>query len=214
LVAAAFGGAAAAAGPSLFGGTPVANAADAGEMTPSSSSSQLYTKIDQSKGYGYVFRPPSDCKLGNKPLRTHLDEINFFGETATRGYQYGVTVDPLVIGSLREFGTPEEVAAKVVLAEVNRDGVYDVKLMQDPVEGRYDAAGAVSGDADKKSYNGDYYELNYRSNGKRGTKRFVTKFMIENRKLYALTAQCKEDDYAALESDIRQAVDSFCVVPV
>ena len=145
--------------------------------------------------FGYEFQPPDNFGTGNKPLKTHLDEINFKSESVG-GYQYGITVDPVRIESLRQFGSPEEVAAKVVLAEVNRDGVSDVVLMEDPVAGPDDA----------------YYQLNYQSKGKRGTKRFVSKFFIEKQKLYALTAQCKEDDFKALESEMLKAADSFRVL--
>jgi len=163
-----------------------------------STSSSLFTRRDEAGKFAYQFQPPSpDCKPANKPLKTHLDEINFVS-TSTSGYQYGITVDPVRINSLREFGSPEEVAAKVVLAEVNRDGVFDVKLMEDP------ASGNDSGD--DKAY---YYQLNYRSNGKRGVKRYVAKFLIQDKRLYTITAQCKEDDYQRLEGEIKRAVDSF-----
>lgn len=140
----------------------------------------------------YTFQPPSNFEPGNKPLKTHLDEINFKSQS-TSGYQFGITVDPVRIDSLRQFGTPEEVAAKVVLAEVNRDGVFDVTLMKDPVE------------VDNS------YVLNYLSEGKRGKKRFVTKFCIQSQKLYALTAQCKEENYPELEKEMMAAVESFRV---
>ena len=69
-----------------------------------------------------------------KPLKTHFDEVNF-KSTTVPGYEIGITVDPVRIDSLIDFGTPEEVAAKVVLAEVNRDGVLEVKLSEDPISG-------------------------------------------------------------------------------
>ena len=151
---------------------------------------EVFTR--QTDQFAYQFQPPENFGAGNKPLRTHLDEINFKSESVS-GYQYGITVDPVRIESLRQFGTPEEVAAKVVLAEVNRDGVFDVTLMKDPIAGPNDS----------------YYQLNYQSKGKRGTKRFVAKFYIQNQKLYALTAQCKEDDYNALESEMLKTVETF-----
>lgn len=146
--------------------------------------------VRQTDQLSYRFVPPPDFEAGNKPLRTHLDEINFKSSNRS-GYQIGITVDPVRIASLADFGTPEEVAAKVVLAEVNRDGVFDVTLMKDP----------VAGDG--------FYLLNYLSEGKRGRKRFVAKFYITKQKLYAMTAQCKEDDYTAFEKEIAEAVDSF-----
>ena len=154
---------------------------------------EVYTR--ETDQFAYQFQPPDNFGAGNKPVRTHLDEINFKSESMS-GYQYGITVDPVRIESLRQFGTPQEVAAKVVLAEVNRDGVFDVTLMADPVAGPNDS----------------YYQLNYQSKGKRGNKRFVAKFYIEKQKLYALTAQCKEDDFASLEGEMLKAVESFRVL--
>lgn len=155
----------------------------------------LYVK--KADKFAYQFQPPPNFDAGNKPLKTHLDEINF-KSTSTGGYQYGITVDPVRIASLADFGTPEQVAAKVVLAEVNRDGVFDVTLMKDPF-------------ATEPSTN-QYYQLNYLSKGKRGEKRFITKFYVKDQFLLALTAQCKEADYPSLESEMLQTADSF--VPV
>jgi hypothetical protein len=151
--------------------------------------STVYTR--QTNDFSYTFVPPPGTTVGKKPLPTHLDEINFNGSRS--GYLYGITVDPVRIQRLADFGSPEEVAAKVVLAELRRDGVLDVTLVEDPLS------------------KDDYYQLNYLSSGKRGKKRFVTKFYIRKQKLYALTAQCKEEDYSALEQEILQAVDSFQV---
>ena len=150
----------------------------------------------QTNQYGFEFQVPTSFEApSNKPLKTHLDEVNFKSSTLA-GYQYGITVDPVRIASLASFGTPEEVAAKVVLAEVNRDGVFEVTLMKDPVA----------------APNNAFYVLNYLSTGKRGDKRFVTKFYIQQQMLYALTAQCKEGDYATVQAEMDAAVESFHVI--
>jgi PsbP len=153
------------------------------------------------KDFAYEFAiptSPNSFQLSNKPVKTHLEEINVTNDQY-KGYQYGITVDPVRISSLSEFGTPEQVAAKVVLAEVNRDGVFDVTLMKDPAQ--------VAGSDDGASASA--LILNYRSSGTRGDKRFVVKFSIFQNKLYALTCQCLEADYATLSKEINQAVDSF-----
>ena len=95
---------------------------------------------------------------------------------------------------------PEEVAAKVVTAEVNRDGVFEVTLIKDPVAVEED--GTLS------------YILNYLSSGKRGDKRFVAKFSIQNQRLYALTGQVLEADYKNKEEEIMTAISSFRVLPL
>mmetsp|Transcript_27989 Transcript_27989/g.43511 ORF Transcript_27989/g.43511 Transcript_27989/m.43511 type:complete len:228 (-) Transcript_27989:145-828(-) len=148
----------------------------------------------EGKGFGYLFRPPDGFKKGNKPLKTHLDEINF-GKEGERGYTFGITVDPVRIESLKGFGTPAEVAARVVAAEVVRDGVFDVTLVKDATE---------EGDT-------GYYAIDYVSSGKRGVKHFVTRIYILNQMLYVLTAQCKEEEFKDREKEMLEAVRSFKV---
>ena len=147
---------------------------------------------NQRYSYKYTVTPPPSFTSSNKPLKTHLDEINF-SDPDVRGYTLGVTVDPVRIKSIREFGTPEEVAARVVTAEINRDGVFEVKLAKDPVE---DANGC--------------YDIEYISSGKRGVKRFVTRIYILDGFLYVLTAQSKNDEYdKEREKEIIASVKSF-----
>jgi len=130
--------------------------------------------------FGYTVTPPPTFVSSNKPLKTHLDEINF-SPPDVRGYTLGITVDPVRISSIREFGSPEEVAARVVTAEVNRDGVFEVTLAKDP---REDASGGVG-----------CYDIEYISDGKRGKKRYVTRIYIKDGFLYVLTVQSKEDEF-------------------
>lgn len=146
------------------------------------------------KEFGYTVKLPETLSQpSNKPLKTHLDEVNFSG---IGGVNVGITVDPVRISSLRDFGTPSEVAAKVVTAEVNRDGVFEVTLLQDPVE------------LPDKSY-----VLQYLSQGKRGNKHNVCKIFIQNNKLYVLTAQAKEDVYSTdVEKTILDIVESFQII--
>ena len=150
--------------------------------------------VRQGKGYGYTFVPPPGFAPGKKPVQTHLDEVNFNLEDGSAPrYTYGVTVDPVRISTLAEFGKPEEVAARVVTAEVNRDGIFEVTLARDPVE----VAGSGA------------YAIEYISDGKRGKKHFVTRIFVKEQRLYVLTAQVKEDEYADREREIRECVDAF-----
>jgi len=144
--------------------------------------------------YSYSFTPPESMKESTKPLKTHLDETNFIS-SELKGYQYGVTVDPVRINSISEFGTAGEVAARVVTAEVNRDGVFDVTLVKDPIV--EESSGS--------------YILNYLSKGKRGDKRFICKICIAKKRLYVLTAQVKEENYVDMEKELMQVVDTFRV---
>jgi hypothetical protein len=97
-----------------------------------------------------------------------------------------------------QFGTPEEVAARVVTAEVNRDGIFEVTLLENPYRTKPD-------DGDVEAY-----ILKYLMVGKRGKKILTNKIAIsENQLLYVLTATCKEDDFPAQENEIKRTVDSF-----
>jgi PsbP len=157
----------------------------------------------QMNEFRYEIQIPSNMNGPNqKPLKTHFDEANF-KSTTVAGFEIGITVDPVRIDSLMDFGTPEEVAAKVVLAEVNRDGVLEVKLLDDPI------SGTVRLNDDTTT---TYYQLNYVSDGKRGRKRYIAKFYIQNHMLLALTAQCKDDTYESVQLDMNEAVSSFQVV--
>ncbi|CAJ1960350.1 unnamed protein product [Cylindrotheca closterium] len=144
--------------------------------------------------FSYRIQIPDSMKEGSKPVKTHQDEVNF-GNSEIRGYQYGITVDPVRINSLKEFGTPEEVAARVVTAEVNRDGVFEVTLLKDPEVSNDDGG----------------YLLEYLSSGKRGNKHYINKIFIDKNELYVLTAQCKQENFEQLEQELKATVKSFKV---
>ncbi|KAL7494871.1 hypothetical protein ACHAWT_003484 [Skeletonema menzelii] len=163
--------------------------------TPALASNEAFVRTpspnDKFK-FSYTVTPPPAFEPGNKPLKTHLDEINF-SIPDVRGYTLGVTVDPVRISSIKDFGTPEEVAARVVTAEVNRDGVFEVTLAKDPVE---DSAGC--------------YDIEYISDGKRGKKRFATRIYIKDGFLYVLTVQSKEAEFdEAREKEVQACIKSF-----
>ncbi len=163
--------------------------------------SEPYTRTPASPAdkfqFSYTVTPPSSFVASNKPLKTHLDEINF-APPDIRGYTLGITVDPVRISSIQQFGSPEEVAARVVTAEVARDGVFEVTLAKDPKED------AASGGGDGG------YDIEYISDGKRGKKRFVTRIYVKNGFLYVLTVQSKESEYdKAREAEVFECVKSF-----
>ena len=148
----------------------------------------------QTKDVAYSFTPPPSFEQTKKPLPTHLDEVNF-KSTSMRGYEFGITVDPVRINTLTDFGTPEQVAAKVVMAEVNRDGVTDVTLVGDPV-----------------ALNENVYMLDYISTGKRGIKHFVCKIVVQAGKLHVLTAQVLQESFENVQNELMASVESFRVL--
>lgn len=147
----------------------------------------------QIEKFSYSINIPPTMQQSQKPVKTHQDEVNFKSDDV-KGYQYGITVDPVRINSLKEFGTPEEIAAKVVTAEVNRDGIFEVTLLKDPFESKDGA-----------------YILEYLSVGKRGDKHYLNKIFINNNELYVLTAQCKEENYSMQAKEMKETLESFKV---
>ena len=83
-------------------------------------------------------------------------------------------------------------------AEVNRDGIFEVTLLEDPYRTK------------PEDGNVEAYILKYLSVGKRGRKVLTNKIVVSpNNLLYVLTAQCKEDDFPLQEKEIKRTVDSF-----
>jgi len=147
----------------------------------------------KSEKFGYSLTFPNDWKAGNKPVRTHLDEINIKG---SGGSELGVSVDPVKIDSLEAFGTAKEVAKKVLGAEKARDGVTTAKMLaykKEQIDGK------------------TYYIIEYESETSRGDKHFIAKVAIEDKKLYVLTAQAKQGKFAEDEQKLRTGVASFRV---
>ena len=89
--------AAAAGATSSF--TPLPALAADGDGDSSSTSSSVFTR--ETKQFGYSVKPPSTYQQSSKPVKTHLDEINFISDTI-KGCQFGITVDPVRINSLKE----------------------------------------------------------------------------------------------------------------
>ena len=119
----------------------------------------------------------------NKPLKTHQNEIVLCPLDETiKCYQYtaGITVDPVRIPSLREFGTPEQVADKIAASAKSRDGVFSITL--DALSEFVDSNGLT------------YYDVAYTEVGKRGTKSFSTRTLINNGRLFVFTGSVKPID--------------------
>jgi len=176
---------------------PPTFAVEEDDSTSSRQPAEPYTRTSSPNDkfkFSYTVTPPPTFVPGNKPLKTHLDEINFSPEPSIRGYTLGITVDPVRINSIKEFGSPDEIAAKVVTAEVNRDGVFKVTLAKDPIEDK--DAGC--------------YDIEYISDGKRGTKYITNRIYVQDGFLYVLTAQSKVDEYdKEREADVMASVRSF-----
>uniref|UniRef100_A0A7S0J2K1 PsbP C-terminal domain-containing protein n=1 Tax=Calcidiscus leptoporus TaxID=127549 RepID=A0A7S0J2K1_9EUKA len=105
-----------------------------------------------------------------------------------KGVSLGVTVDPVKIDSLEAFGTPEEVASRVLAVEEGRDGVLDVQLR---------SLAAHTGTP-------SYYTIEYFVESTRGKKVYLCKYCISQKRLYVLQTQAKVVDYDDVASDVQQ----------
>ena len=142
---------------------------------------------------------PDDWVPAPKPVKTHLSESIL--QSPIKGVSLGVTVDPVKIASLRQFGSAEQVATRVLDTELTRDGVKDVLLRK---------VSAEEGEP-------PYYLIEYLVESSRGRKVYVCKYCIYQQRLYVLQAQAKQDTFdAANDASVRDtlaaAVSSFRVL--
>lgn len=165
---------------------------------PLSVSAEESAAVEADKAYqnsksGFQLAYPAEWKEAKKPVQTHQDEI-LFKSSSTKGTEVGITVDPVKIDSLSQFGTPKEVGKKVMGVERAKDGVLSAKLL-------------AVGQADYEGV--PYYTIEYESESTRGNKHFIACVAINKKKLYVLTAQAKIDSFPKEEQNLRRVVASF-----
>ena len=165
----------------------------ADESTPS-----LFERKDTQNAYQLSY--PTDWAESGKPVKTHLHELLVAGSGPGRS-KLGVTIDPVKIDSLEQFGSLAQTTERVIGVEQTRDGVKQVTL-------RGNAAEVAEGKP-------TYYTIDYVTESSRGTKIFCCKYCIANRKLYVLQVQCNLDAYdadAQIRANLKGIVDSFQVL--
>jgi hypothetical protein len=77
---------------------------EATEAATATSSSPKILELYQrqtDKKIAYSISVPVHFQESQKPVKTHLDEVNFVNDNV-KGYQFGITVDPVRINSLQE----------------------------------------------------------------------------------------------------------------
>ena len=146
------------------------------------------------KGIVYNLNLPQTFEQAPKPVKTHLYEALWKGPR--KGTQVGMSVDQVKIGSLKEFGSADTVAERVVAAEETRDGVFRVDLV-----GYFAQEGSTAEE--------EAYTVEYASQGSRGNKHFLCKFAVRDHRLWVLQASSLEADFELPELELRAIVDSF-----
>lgn len=156
----------------------------------------LVERVDTSNGYKFSY--PSDWSESGKPVKTHLHELLLSGSGRLK---VGITIDPVKIDSLEQFGTLAQTTDRVLDVERTRDGVKAVTLRAN--------AAQVS------EVEPTYYTIDYVTESSRGTKIFLCKYCIAQRRLYVLQAQCGAADYDAdisVRTTLSEMVASFKVL--
>ena len=181
---------AAPAGLELLNALPPASAS-----TDPASELSSYTSAAQ----GYSLQRPAAWEQVEKPGADAL-----FRDPRRKSTNVGVTVIPVMIASLEQFGDLQAAGERLLAAERAKESTLGVEM----VAQAQSAAAA-----------GPLYEYEYELESTRGRKRIVSTVTIAGGKLYVLngTATCDKASCAAAEAGdvqmLRQIARSFAVAP-
>ena len=138
---------------------------------------------------GFRLAYPADWSAAPKPVKTHQYEA-LLEAPAPRGVKLGLTVDPVKIDSLEQFGTLATVTDRVLTVEEGRDGVTDVKLR---------------GAAEERPAGTLYYAITYEVTSSRGKKVYLCRYAIARGRLFVLQLQAPADTWDA-DAGVRDAL--------
>eukprot|EP00897_Mesotaenium_endlicherianum_P005366 jgi/Mesen1/4858/ME000244S04034 len=143
---------------------------------------------------GFTLLRPSSWQKVEKAGATLL-----FEDPEKRSSTIGVVVNPVRIPSLREFGSVDDVAEKLLRAERKKESTRSAVLLRTT---KREASGGVP-----------LYTLEYALDSTRGAKRVLTAVTIASRKLYILNIAFSESSGQAapesLSSGLQRVLDSF-----
>lgn len=112
----------------------------------------------------------------------------------------GVTVDKVKINDIRDFASPEELAARVIDIEKKKDADwYLIEPRKTKVIDAYQQEGM----------NPIAYVVNYQVDSSRGFKRYIVKTSVYNKMLYVFTVQCDENTFEDVKLSAIDLIDSF-----
>ncbi|ERN08752.1 hypothetical protein AMTRI_Chr11g156330 [Amborella trichopoda] len=123
-----------------------------------------------------------------------------FEDPVAKGDNIGVVVNPVRIASLKEFGSPQDVALKLIQAEKRKESTKDAQLIR---------VGEREGDGGL-----DVYEMEYKVDSTRGgLKRILSAAFVASRKLYLLNIAYSDSPENPLDplttSLLEQVLQSF-----
>lgn len=151
--------------------------------------------VDEKEGFSLL--KPSNWNKVDKAGATVL-----FEDPDVRSNNIGVVVNPVRISSLKDFGTSQDVANKLLQAERKKPSTNDVRLIR--IEER-----AIHGDI-------PLYELEYTLDSTRGIKRVFSAVTVASKKLYLLNISYSDSPDKPLlpnaQMRLEQVIDSFDVL--
>ena len=133
-----------------------------------------------------------------KPLKTHDYEV-LLKSGDIKGFNVGITRDPVRIKSIVDFATPEGLGQKVVNVELTKEGVYTADVI----------SAALSPSPASKNPNFPSYDVEYKIDSSRGKNHYLIKATVVDSKLFVFTAQTKEASFGELEPKLRQIMTSL-----
>lgn len=146
---------------------------------------------------GFTLMKPAQWNKIDKAGATVL-----FEDPLYKGNNVGVVVNPVRISSLREFGTLDVVADKLLQAEKKKPSTNDVKLIK--VNERQVHGGVP------------LYQLEYKLDSSRGAKRILSAVTVASKKLYILNVAFTDSLEKPLPPDtalvLDQIVNSFDIL--
>ena len=156
--------------------------------------------VDAGNAIRFTF--PDELGLINspKPLKTHEYEVLYKSENI-KGFNVGITRDPVRIKSIVDFATPQGLGDKVVGVELGKEGVFEASVVSAKVSDRP----AVR--SDSAAY--PSYDVEYKIDSSRGQNHYVIKATVVNKKLYVFTAQAKEASFGELAPKIKSIMESL-----
>jgi len=147
--------------------------------------------------------PPPEWSQGSKSGAAVL-----FRDPSYKFNNLGVTVTPVRVSSLEDFGSAEETCDKLITFEKNKDGNKSATVNHVSVR-----KGASDNGADEGVM---YYDFDYSLETTRGNKRVVSTVTINKYKLYIANGQyfCGDacsDEGAEKLAVIKEALNSFSI---
>jgi len=150
----------------------------------------------------FSFKYSNDLKLSPKLLKTHNKEV-FLKSEEVKGFNVGITVDPVKINSIKQFSTPSDLAKRVIEVERSKEGFMDAEVLGARasvvpamviVSSSSDGTGNESDMSDGGSTGIDAYDLEYQVESTRGLNHYNVRTTILNKNLFVFTVQYRQED--------------------